>query len=228
MKTTCSLLALLSICTANALATSLVQYSFDNAPDGAIYAAPSSVGPGLAAGVFSFERTGSPFDTGVHYWTNPGDNASDGFYWANAITVPSLTNEYFGFSVSNTGSDEWSINSFAMDTLANDNEPIPAELWFSNDNFNTDSHMLSSFDVTGNFSTGVQHLNVAISPVTLGVGETESFRFFSRKALDVFTAFWKVDNVTVGAEAVPEPSCMVLLGAGLLSLTCARRRSVRK
>ena len=223
VKLTCGLAVALVLCVANAGATVIADWTFETS-------IPTSGGP-LSPEVGS----GTATSVGGSVYSNPAGDGSAESWSANGWDV----NDYFQFQVDTTGFSDIVLD---WDQGGSATGPRDFVLQYSTDNSSytqfggTLTILLITLTNGGFWGTGAYisnyHYNIDLSSVS--AIENQSAAYF-RLMVSSPTAIngagigtggtSRVDNFTVSATAIPEPSTVMLVGLGLAgSLLAIRRR----
>jgi PEP-CTERM motif len=224
-------LAAVAILTAQAQAqTNIVFYSFNVSPQAPVTTAAGTnalitANIGSSISQFSNSSTSGSLSNLTILSSVGGNPNNRGFVAGNSISQNGWNgnNSYFQFTLDATG-----YQNLVLEWTGNVSSTGPATngLWYSTDGGSTFT-LFSTFRAPDN-------------AVTVGI-ETQdlsSVTALNNDALDVFRIYGtnvvggaigasgteKIDNFSIDAIAVPEPSTMLLVGAGVLGMFAIRRR----
>ena len=185
----------------------------------------SAVGFTLAA------DSGAGTATGVHTsagtdWTTPAGNGSANSFSANEWT----SGDYYQFQVDLTGYQDVSIE---WDQTRSSTGPATFDLQYSTDgvNFTTflnDYPVLINDAINGTWSSGGTRIPAYtftqnLSAIDALEGDASVFFRVTSQVTTAAGGTGRVDNVTISAEPVPEPTGLALLSVSFLAMLRRRR-----
>jgi len=223
-KLLCGIAAAVAFAAAQASADSIVFYSFNT----------NGFVSGNVTSYVSTANIGSSISSFSTFHTNtaatPTILSGISLNNSNGMGVAAVS----GNSVSQNGWD--STSAFFQFTLNSTGWENLVLSWASNKSSTGPTNMVLQYSSNGggafsDFGSFLQTANSAVFTADLSaVSEIENnsgtvFRFVAQAPLGVIAGTWKIDNFTIDATAViPEPSTVLLVGAGLAGLLAIRRR----
>lgn len=195
----------------------------------------------LSAVGFESNITRTEFGASIPGDVIAGDRGEWFFSRANVTqAAASSTTDYFGFTVSNSGATDYSLQSFSFASISVSNDPniggafFRYQLYYDIDSSGTFTAIgaangISIPDGPAGFSS-INEATVDLSSLSLAAGSSIEFRLAvfdgsTSTAAPYGTAkAGFVQDLKLDAVAVPEPSGTALLGLSLLAVGAVRRR----
>jgi hypothetical protein len=202
--------------------TPIVYYSFNNI--GLLDGTSAGTNAFLAADIGSSISTFTTFTTGTGVLSLPTGgslNLQPSYVAGNSVSWNNWgngTNRYYQFTLDSTG---YQGVLLSWEAQRSSNGPRSNELWYSTDG-------------GANFSLFAENVLPTASVYTLFTNDLSTITALDNNPSVVFRLYplntggaggtYRVDNLTINATVIPEPSTVLLAGVGLASLIALRRR----
>lgn len=187
--------------------------------------------PNLTVSAFSIGNNNGPVTALSQASASSGYTGASGSYnIGNAARTGGLNtgasgSAFFRFTVTPTGGFPGiELTGLSFGTRSASTGPQSITLRSSVDNYATD--VITPITVANNSTWTLQTATIATSQFSLGGGNPIEFRIYGSDGngtADASVINWRLDDVTVTLTPVPEPACLLAVGAVAFGLATRRR-----